>query len=146
MLKIIVTTIHVSQALALIGLVLLHSGKGGGLSEIRWATANSNIDKKGTYATWSLSTACGLSCAHMHMHTMYDALPRHHGQGSPAPTDTAASTATVDARARAPHAQVPKCLATRLMGGPFTARNERLVASSALRPTSSHAQARKSAQ
>ncbi len=34
MLKIIVTTIHVSQALALIGLVLLHSGKGGGLSDM----------------------------------------------------------------------------------------------------------------
>ena len=34
MLKIIVTTIHISQALALIGLVLLHSGKGGGLSDM----------------------------------------------------------------------------------------------------------------
>ena len=34
MLKILVTTIHVSEALALIGLVLLHSGKGGGLSDM----------------------------------------------------------------------------------------------------------------
>ncbi len=34
MLKILVTTIHVSQALGLIGLVLLHSGKGGGLSDM----------------------------------------------------------------------------------------------------------------
>lgn len=34
MLKIIITTIHVSEALALIGLVLLHSGKGGGLSDM----------------------------------------------------------------------------------------------------------------
>lgn len=34
MLKIIVTTIHIAQALALIGLVLLHSGKGGGLSDM----------------------------------------------------------------------------------------------------------------
>ena len=34
MLKIIVTTIHISQALGLIALVLLHSGKGGGLSDM----------------------------------------------------------------------------------------------------------------
>ena len=34
MLKIFVTTIHVAEALALIGLVLLHSGKGGGLSDM----------------------------------------------------------------------------------------------------------------
>ena len=34
MLKIIVTTIHISEALALIALVLLHSGKGGGLSDM----------------------------------------------------------------------------------------------------------------
>lgn len=34
MLKIVVTTIHLLEALALIGLVLLHSGKGGGLSDM----------------------------------------------------------------------------------------------------------------
>ena len=34
MLKIFITTIHVLEALALIGLVLLHSGKGGGLSDM----------------------------------------------------------------------------------------------------------------
>ncbi len=34
MLKILVTTLHVSEALGLIGLVLLHSGKGGGLSDM----------------------------------------------------------------------------------------------------------------
>jgi preprotein translocase subunit SecG len=34
MLKIIVTTIHISLALGLIALVLLHSGKGGGLSDM----------------------------------------------------------------------------------------------------------------
>ena len=34
MLKIVVTTIHISQALGLIALVLLHSGKGGGLSDM----------------------------------------------------------------------------------------------------------------
>ena len=34
MLKIIVTTIHMAEALALIALVLLHSGKGGGLSDM----------------------------------------------------------------------------------------------------------------
>ncbi len=34
MLKIIVTTIHMGQALGLIALVLLHSGKGGGLSDM----------------------------------------------------------------------------------------------------------------
>jgi preprotein translocase subunit SecG len=34
MLQIIVTIVHVLQGLALIGLVLLHSGKGGGLSDM----------------------------------------------------------------------------------------------------------------
>ena len=34
MLKIVVTTIHILEALGLIGLVLLHSGKGGGLSDM----------------------------------------------------------------------------------------------------------------
>lgn len=34
MLKIIVTTIHMAQAIGLIALVLLHSGKGGGLSDM----------------------------------------------------------------------------------------------------------------
>lgn len=34
MLKILVTTVHVSLALSLIALVLLHSGKGGGLSDM----------------------------------------------------------------------------------------------------------------
>ena len=34
MLKILITTLHVSEALALIALVLLHSGKGGGLSDM----------------------------------------------------------------------------------------------------------------
>ena len=33
MLKILVTTLHVSEAIGLIALVLLHSGKGGGLSD-----------------------------------------------------------------------------------------------------------------
>lgn len=34
MLKILITTIHVLEALGLITLVLLHSGKGGGLSDM----------------------------------------------------------------------------------------------------------------
>lgn len=34
MLKIAITTIHVLEGLSLIGLVLLHSGKGGGLSDM----------------------------------------------------------------------------------------------------------------
>ncbi|MDZ7673542.1 MAG: preprotein translocase subunit SecG [Acidimicrobiales bacterium] len=34
MLQIIVTTIHVLQGIGLIALVLLHSGKGGGLSDM----------------------------------------------------------------------------------------------------------------
>lgn len=34
MLKILVTTIHLTLAVSLIGLVLLHSGKGGGLSDM----------------------------------------------------------------------------------------------------------------
>ncbi len=34
MLKIVITIIHVSLGLGLIGLVLLHSGKGGGLSDM----------------------------------------------------------------------------------------------------------------
>lgn len=34
MLKVIITLIHVLQGVGLIGLVLLHSGKGGGLSDM----------------------------------------------------------------------------------------------------------------
>ena len=34
MLKILVVVLHVSEGLGLIGLVLLHSGKGGGLSDM----------------------------------------------------------------------------------------------------------------
>jgi preprotein translocase subunit SecG len=41
MLKILVVTIHLVEALGLIGLVLLHSGKGGGLSDMFGGGASS---------------------------------------------------------------------------------------------------------